>query len=67
MKTYMAKSADIERKWLLIDAAGIPRRPTRGTIMKATISFDKETVDIIKAANPKNLSEWVCNMIKGRG
>ena len=24
MKTYMAKSADIERKWLLIDAAGIP-------------------------------------------
>ena len=24
MKTYMAKPADIERKWLLIDAAGQP-------------------------------------------
>lgn len=51
----------------ILDAAGIPRRPTRGTVMKATISFDKETVDIINAANPKNLSEWICNKIKGRG
>lgn len=48
----------------ILDAAGIPRRPTRSTVMKATISFDKETVDIINAANPKNLSEWVCNKIK---
>ena len=51
----------------ILDAAGIPRRPTRGTVMKATISFDQETVDIINEANPKNLSEWVCNEIKGRG
>lgn len=51
----------------ILDAAGIPRRPTRSTVMKATISFDKETVDIINAVDPKNLSEWVCNIIKGRG
>lgn len=50
----------------ILDAAGIPRRPTRSTVMKATISFDKETVDIINVANPKNLSEWVCNKIKDK-
>lgn len=50
----------------ILDAACIPRRPTRSTVMKATISFDKETVDVINAANPKNLSEWVCDKIKGR-
>lgn len=45
-------------------AAGIPRRPTRGTVMKATISMDKETVDIINRVNPRNLSEWICDLIK---
>ena len=24
MKTYMAKPADIERKWFVVDAAGLP-------------------------------------------
>lgn len=36
----------------ILDAAGIPRRPTRNTVMKATISMDKETVDIINRVNP---------------
>lgn len=48
----------------ILDAAGIPRRPTRGTVMKATISMDKETVDIINRVNPRNLSEWICDLIK---
>lgn len=48
----------------ILDAAGIPRRPTRDTVMKATISMDKETVDIINRVNPRNLSEWICDLIK---
>lgn len=48
----------------ILDNAGIPRRPTRGTVMKASISMDKETADIIKKVNPKNLSEWICELIK---
>lgn len=48
----------------ILDAAGVPRRPTRETAMKATISFDKQTFEIIDKVRPKNLSEWICNLIK---
>ena len=48
----------------ILDEAGIPRRPVRPTEYRATISFDKETADIINDACPRNLSVWVCNMIK---
>lgn len=48
----------------ILDASGVPRKPTRGTVMKATISFDKDTAEIIERINPKNLSEWICNLIK---
>lgn len=48
----------------ILDEAGIPRRPTRPTEWRVTISFDKETSDIIDEVRPRNLSAWVCKMIK---
>lgn len=48
----------------ILDEAGIPRRPVRPTEYRATISFDKETADIIHEVSPRNLSVWVCKMIK---
>ena len=48
----------------ILDAAGIPRRPSRPTEWRAAISFDKETSDIIDEVRPRNLSAWVCRMIK---
>lgn len=48
----------------ILDAAGVPRRPTRETAMKVTISFDKQTFEIIDKVKPKNLSEWICKLIK---
>lgn len=48
----------------ILDAAGIPRRPSRSTEWRAAISFDKETSDIIDEVRPRNLSAWVCRMIK---
>ena len=51
----------------ILDEEGIPRRPTRNTVMKSTISFDRETAEVIKRANPKNLSEFVCEAIKAWG
>ena len=48
----------------ILDEAGIPRRPTRPTEWRATISFDKETSDMIGEVRPRNLSAWVCKMIK---
>ena len=48
----------------ILDAAGIPRRPARPTEWRMTISFDKETADIIDEVRPRNLSKWICEMIK---
>jgi len=48
----------------ILDAAGVPRRPPRPTEWRAAISFDKETSDIIDEVSPRNLSAWVCKMIK---
>lgn len=48
----------------ILDEAGVPRRPVRPTEYRATISFDKETAHIINEARPRNLSVWVCKMIK---
>lgn len=48
----------------ILDAAGVPRRPKRETDWTATISFDKDTSDIIDEIRPKNLSKWICDMIK---
>lgn len=48
----------------ILDSAGIPRRPDRKTEWRAAISFDKETSDIIDEVRPRNLSAWVCKMIK---
>lgn len=48
----------------ILDAAGVPRRPPRPTEWRAAISFDKETSDIIDEVRPRNLSAWVCKMIK---
>lgn len=48
----------------ILDRSGIPRRPKRPTDWRATISFDGETSRIIDEVRPRNLSEWVCNVIK---
>lgn len=48
----------------ILDAACIPRRPARPTEWRAAISFDKETVEIIDDIRPRNLSAWVCKIIK---
>lgn len=48
----------------VLDAAGIPRRPNRRIALRATISFDEEAAKIISEVNPKNLSEWVCDIVK---
>lgn len=48
----------------ILDAACIPRRPARPTEYRATISFDKDTAEIIDKVHPRNLSTWVCKMIK---
>ncbi len=48
----------------ILDAAGVPRRPTRQTEWRATISFDESASRIIDMVRPRNLSEWICNLIK---
>lgn len=48
----------------VLDAAGIPRRPNRRIALRATISFDEDAAKIINEENPKNLSEWVCDIVK---
>lgn len=48
----------------ILDAAGVPRRPVRPTEWRTSISFDNETSDIIDEVRPRNLSAWVCTMIK---
>ena len=51
----------------ILDSLGIPRRPSRVTAMKTTISMDEETAGIVKELKPKNLSEWICGLIKKYG
>lgn len=50
----------------ILKEAGITvRTPKVPNITESiTISIDPETAEIIKKANPDNLSEWICNMIK---
>lgn len=48
----------------ILDEAGITRRPSRTTEWRVSISLDKETSDIIDEVRPRNLSAWVCSMIK---
>lgn len=48
----------------ILDAENIPRRPSRKSVNKISLSVDRETMEIINKANPRNLSEWICNLIK---
>ena len=66
IKEIMAKTGIRSEQTIyrILDEAGIPRRPTRPTEWRATISFDKETSDIIGEVRPRSLSAWVCKMIK---
>lgn len=50
----------------ILDSANIPRRPSRKTCIRATVSFDKNSAEIIRIINPKSLSEWICGLIKSR-
>lgn len=51
----------------ILDEEKVPRRPKRETVMKATISLDAGAMDVIEKANPKNLSEFVCEAVKNWG
>lgn len=48
----------------ILDQAGIPRRPARVSVMKVSVNLDKDAVDVIERAKPKNLSEFVSEAIK---
>lgn len=48
----------------ILDAANIPRRPSRQAVQKVSVSLDKDAADIIREVNPKNLSKWICDLIK---
>ena len=49
--------------YCILDEAGVPRLRRRVPFKKRSINFDLKTWKIIEKANPKNLSEWVCNMV----
>lgn len=48
----------------ILDSANVPRKPVRKTEWRACISFDSEASDIIDEVRPKNLSAWICEIIK---
>ena len=48
----------------ILDAANIPRRPNRATVLKKTISFDRETAKILEKHAEGNMSKWICDLIK---
>jgi hypothetical protein len=48
----------------ILDDNGIPRLKVRKPVRQITICIDRETADILDGEKPKNISEWVCNMIK---
>lgn len=49
--------------YCILDEVGVPRLRRRVPFKKRSINFDLKTWKIIEKANPKNLSEWVCNMV----
>lgn len=48
----------------ILDESGVPRYDRRATVKKATISFDGASWDLIQARSPRNLSLFICNLIK---
>ncbi len=48
----------------ILDEQGVSRKDKRETHYRATISFDRDSWNIIEKACPYNLSEWVCGLIK---
>lgn len=48
----------------ILDAANIPRRPNRATVLKKTISFDSDTAKILEKHAEGNISKWICDLIK---
>lgn len=49
----------------ILDENGIPRLQQREMVRKASISFDADTWVIIERKAPKNLSKFICDLIKG--
>ena len=49
----------------ILDENGIPRLQQREMARKASISFDADTWGIIEHKAPKNLSKFICELIKG--
>lgn len=47
----------------ILQSGNIERRPTKAGF-RATISFDEQTAEIIRKANPKNLSQYICMMVQ---
>ena len=47
----------------ILDERNIPRLKIRKPIRKISICLDEKTDEILRRAKPKNISEWVCEMI----
>ena len=48
----------------ILDSRDIPRLKVRKPTRKISIGLDEKTDEILKRVKPKNVSEWVCKMIK---
>lgn len=48
----------------ILDSRDIPRQKVRKPVRKVTIGLDAETDEIISKVSPKNLSQWICDMVK---
>lgn len=58
-----ARVGSTQTIYCILDEAGVPRLRRRVPFKKRSINFDLKTWKIIEKANPKNISEWVCNMV----
>ena len=48
----------------ILDSRGVPRLKIRKPVRKISINLDMETDELIRQENPKNISSWVCEMVK---
>ena len=48
----------------IFDENNVPRYEQRSTVKKCSISFDSEAWALILTRSPRNLSLFICNLIK---
>ncbi|MCI6619645.1 MAG: hypothetical protein MSD82_12420 [Prevotella sp.] len=49
----------------ILSMEGVRMQKDRQPVRKISVGLDEEAHNILLEANPKNVSEWVCNLIKG--